>query len=259
MPDDVLVASSAVIDSTARLAPGVEVGPGVVVEAGVEVGSGTKLLAGTVLLTGTSLGSRCAVGPYAVIGGQPMDSKFRGEPSCVVLADEVTVREFATIHRATGEAAVTSIGARTLVMSYVHVSHNTEVGSDCVLTSGSQLGGHSVVEEHAVIGAASVMHQFGRVGRYAMFGAASAANQDVLPFAMARGNPAKHLRLNSVGLQRAGFSEERYGIIERALRLLRRRDLDGLEELAKESEDVAHLVEFMANSRRGYARFVGGN
>src|SRR5690606_15678922 len=96
----------------------------------------------------------------------------------------------------------------------------------------------------------SAMHQFCRVGRYAMFGAASAVNQDVLPFATARGNPAKHLRLNRVGLQRAGFSTERYQAIERAMRHLRRRELQAVEDLAASSEDVAHLVAFIATSRR---------
>jgi len=246
----------ALIDASANIASDVEIGPGVVVEADVEVGSGSKLLVGTVLRSGTSLGRRCVVGPYAVIGGEPMDSAFHGEPSRVEIADEVTVREFATVHRATGAGKVTSIGERTLVMSYVHVSHNTVVGHDVVLTAGAQLGGHSIVEEHAFIGAGAAMHQFCRVGRYAMFGAASAINQDVLPFAMARGNPAKHLRLNRVGLQRAGFSEERYDAIERAMRFLRRRDLPAVEELAAGSEDVAHIIEFIESSRRGYARFA---
>src|SRR5690606_32989640 len=127
---------------------------------------------------------------------------------------------------------------------------------DVVITASAQLGGHSVVEDHAFIGAGSAMHQFCRVGRYAMFGAASAVNQDVLPFATARGNPAKHLRLNRVGLQRAGFSKERYEAIERAMRLLRRRELQALEDLAASSEDVAHIIEFIAASRRGYARFT---
>lgn len=252
------VASSAVIDDSAQLGADVVVGPGVVIERGVAVGSGTRLLAGTVLRTGTVIGRRCVLGPYAVVGGEPMDTRFKGETSGVHIADDVSVREFATVHRATGEGALTSIGPRSLVMSYVHVSHNSQVANDCVLTSGAQLGGHSIVEEHAVVGASSVMHQFCRVGRYAMFGAASAANQDVLPFAMARGNPAKHYRLNRVGLTRGGITGERYQALERAVRLLRRRDLEGLAELATGSLDVAHLLEFVESSKRGVARFVGG-
>lgn len=251
------LAPTAIVDSEARIAPDVEIGPGVVVEADVEVGEGSRLLAGTVLRSGTTIGRRCVIGPYAVIGGEPMDTAFKGEPSRVQIADDVTIREFATVHRATGEGEITRIGARTLVMSYVHVSHNSAVGHDCVLTSAVQLGGHSLIEEHAVIGAASVMHQFCRVGRYAMFGAASALSQDVLPFAMARGNPARHLRLNRVGLQRAGFGKDRYQLIEQAVRSVRRRDFSAVEQLAEQSQDVAHLLAFIAASKRGYARFTG--
>lgn len=252
------VAGSAVIDGSAAVAADVVVGPGVVVEAGVVVGRGSKLLAGTVLRQGTTIGRDCSLGPYAVIGGEPMDGRFKGEASGVVIEDGVSVREFATVHRATGEGAVTRVGAGALVMSYVHVSHNSQVGVGCVLTSKAQLGGHSVVGDHAVVGASSVMHQFCRVGRYAMFGAASAANQDVLPFTMARGNPAKHYRLNRVGLQRAGIDGERYRAMEVALRFVRRRDLIGLTELANSNEDALHLLEFIESSRRGVARFVGG-
>lgn len=259
MSDRGRIAATAVIDGAAELADDVVVGPGVVIEAGVVVGRGSRLLAGTVLLGGTVVGRRCVIGPYAVIGGEPMDTRFRGEPSGVRLGDDVSVREFATVHRATGEGEVTCVGDSTLVMSYVHVSHNSRVGSHCVLTSGAQLGGHSEVGEHAVVGASSVMHQFCRVGRYAMFGAASAANQDVLPFSMARGNPARHYRLNRVGLERAGIVGDRYRALESALRLLRRREHDALAELAEREPDVAHLLEFVSNSRRGVARFVGGS
>ena len=156
----------------AELAPDVVIGPGVVVEAGVVVGAGSRLLAGAVLHSGTVVGQRCVIGPYAVIGGEPMDTRFKGEPSGVRLGDDVSVREFATVHRATGEGALTRVGARSMVMSYVHVSHNSAVGEDCVLTSGAQLGGHSVIGDRAVIGASSVMHQFCRVGRYAKIGRA---------------------------------------------------------------------------------------
>lgn len=252
------VAASAVVHEAAELAKDVVVGPGVIVEAGVKVGSRSRLLAGSVLRTGTTIGSGCTVGPYAVIGSEPMDTRFKGEPSRVDIADEVSIREFATVHRATGEDAVTSVGARTLVMSYVHVSHNSQVGSDCVLTSAAQLGGHSCIGDHAVVGASSVMHQYCRIGAYAMFGAASAANMDVLPFAMARGNPAKHYRLNRVGLQRAGIAGERYRELERALRLVRARDLSGLAELARSNADASLIVEFIESSQRGIARFVGG-
>lgn len=251
------VAAGAIVRAGAVLGAGVEVGSGVVIEVGVRVGAGTRLLTGTVLYAGTQLGASCVVGPYAVIGGEPMDTAFRGEASGVLIEDGVTLREFATVHRATGEGATTRVGSGTLVMSYAHVSHNTVVGRGCVLTAGAKLGGHSQVGDRANIGSSSLLHQFCRVGPYAMFGAASAANQDVLPFAMARGNPAKHYRLNTVGLRRSGFDGERYRDLEAAMRAVRRRDAELLNELAATNPDAALLRDFVHGSKRGVARFVG--
>lgn len=252
------VAANATVAAGAQLHPGVKVGANVVIEDDVQVGANTVLLPGTVLLNGARVGASCRLGPYAVVGGEPMDTGFKGEPSNAVLEDGVELREFATVHRATGEGNATRIGAGTLIMSYAHVSHNGNVGTRCTLTTNVQLGGHVEVGDHAVIGSGGMMHQFGRVGAYAMFGAGSAANRDVLPFTMARGNPAVHYRLNRVGLERHGITGERYTSIERALRLVRKRQLDALTELAQDNSDVAYLLEFIRSSRRGISRFVSG-
>ena len=247
--------SSAVIDPDAELAGSVTVGPNVVVEADVVVGEETHLLPGSIVHRGSRIGARCRIGPYAVVGGEPMDTSFKGEPSRAVLSDEVTLREFVTVHRATGEVAETRIGAGSLVMSYAHVSHNVQVGNHCVLTTHTQLGGHAEVEDYAVLGAGALLHQFCRVGRFAMFGAGSGANRDILPFSLARGNPARHYRLNRVGLKRRGITDERYATLEHAVRAFRRRDWTRLEELAQHSEDVRYMLEFRAASRRGLSSF----
>lgn len=247
---------AASVSPKARLGPGVEVGPFVVVEDDVEVGAGTRLLPGTVLLSGSRVGERCSLGPYAVVGGEPMDSGFHGEPSLVVLEDDVSLRDFATVHRATGEGRETRVGRGTLVMSYAHVSHNVLIGERCTITTAVQLGGHVQVGHHAVLGSGALVHQFARIGAYAMLGAGSATNRDVLPYSMARGNPARHYRLNGVGLKRNGIDGERYRIIERALRFVRRRDAAALEELAGVSADARELLEFISTSRRGVLRFV---
>jgi UDP-N-acetylglucosamine acyltransferase len=244
------------VDPRAELGDDVEVRPGAVVEAGVRVGAGSVVDVGTVLHAGTEVGARCRLGPYAVLGGRPMDTTFRGEPSAVRLGDEVDVREFSTIHRATGEGAATCVGSGSLIMAYVHVSHNVQVGERCVLTNTVQLGGHVVVEDEAVLGANALVHQHCRIGRGAMFGAASGTNKDVLPFTMARGSPARHYRLNRVGLLRRGVTGERYRAIEAALRAFRHHDHDALEALAREHPDVAVMVDFAAASGRGVARFL---
>lgn len=258
MPAATTIDPRASVHQDALLADGVVVGSGVVIEADVEVGEGTKVLAGSVLHAGTRIGARCRVGPYAIVAGPPMDSHYRGEPTLAVIEDDVTLREFVTVHRATGEDAETRVGSGALVMSYVHVSHNCLVGPQAVLTSAAQLGGHSDIGHHAVVGSAALVHQFCRVGEYAMFGAASAGNMDTLPFTMARGNPARHYRLNRVGLQRNGIAGERYAALEQAVRAFRRRDRQRLDALAEVSADVRRMVEFAAASTRGVARFAGG-
>lgn len=246
------------VDPAARLAEGVTVGPGAVVEADVEVSEGSRILAGSILHDGTRIASDCRVGPYAIVGGLPMDSHFRGERSFAVLDSGVTLREFVTVHRATGEGASTRVGSGTLVMSYAHVSHNTRVGVACVLTNAVQLGGHSEVGDHAVIGSGTLVHQFCRIGEYAMAGGASAVNMDVLPFSLARGNPARHYGLNRVGLGRNGIDGERYRALEQAVRAWRRHDGAQLTALAESSPDVRRLLAFQHDSRRGVARFAGG-
>lgn len=247
---------TAVVHESAQLGVGCRVGPFAVVEADATVGEGTVLEAGTVLHTGSRVGARCRVGPYATVGGEPMDTKFEGEASFAVLEDEVVLREFASVHRASGEGQATRVGRGTLVMSYAHVSHNAQVGRGCVLTTQVQLGGHTQVGDFAVLGSAALLHQGCRVGAYAMFGAGSAANQDVLPYSMARGNPARHLRLNRVGLTRHGVAGERYRALEHAVRAFRRRDWRRLHDLAETSAEVRAMLAFKEGSKRGLCSFV---
>jgi UDP-N-acetylglucosamine acyltransferase len=248
---------AAQVDPSAELGDDVEVRAGAVIGAGVCVGGGTIVDVGTVLQTGTIVGARCRLGAYAVLGGRPMDTSFAGEPSGVLIEDDVEIREFATVHRATGEGVRTRVGRGSLVMAYVHVSHNVDVGQRCVLTNAVQLGGHVVIGDGAVLGAAALVHQHCRIGRGAMFGAASGTNRDILPFVMARGAPARHFRLNRVGLLRRGVEGARYTALEQALRAFRRRDREAIDRLAEGNEDVAYMRAFAAESRRGLARFLG--
>lgn len=248
---------SAIVDPQAVIGAGAELGPNTIVEAGVTVGAGTRLLAGTVLQTGTTVGADCVLGPYAVVGSLPMDAEFKGEESFVTIGDRVQIRDFATVHRATGAGAVTRVGDGSQIMTYVHVSHNAQVGNSVILTSGSQLGGHSVVGDRAVLGAGASLHQFVRVGQLAMIGAMSGLNRDALPFSLVHGVFGEHYGLNRVGLKRNGITGERYGAIERAYKALRRGDRQLFAELAAAADDVAAINEFMESSRRGISAIRG--
>jgi UDP-N-acetylglucosamine acyltransferase len=252
-----MIHPTAVVHESANIAKTALIHPFVVIEANVTVGEGTELKAGTVLQSGSRIGANCKLGPYAVIGGTPMDTRFKGEESFVVVEDRADVREFASVHRATGEGAETRIGEGTLLMNYVHVSHNSNIGKDCTLTTSVQIAGHCEIGDYVVIGSASLMHQFCRIGDYAMFGAGSGINQDILPFSMARGNPGTHYRLNKVGLERRGIIGERYKLIEKAIRAFRRKEWAVLDELAAQSDDVRLMLEFKNSSKRGLCSFVG--
>jgi UDP-N-acetylglucosamine acyltransferase len=250
------ISPTTIIDPSAQLAEDVVVEPFVIIEAGVTVGARTHLRTGTVLHTGSVIGADCQLGPYAVVAGAPMDTRFKGEPSLAVLEDGVILREFATVHRATGEGQATRIGAHTLMMSYAHASHNAAVGQHVVLTTQVQLGGHSSVGDYATLGANAMVHQFGCVGAYAILGALSAANRDILPYTMAHGFPARHYRLNKVGLQRRGITAERYRVLEHAIRAYRHRDWETLESLAATHPDVRVILDFKTSSKRGVSSFA---
>lgn len=249
---------SALVARTAELADGVAIGPFVVIEDGVAIGPDAVLEVGAVVRRGTTVGAGARIGPYTVIGSPPMDARFRGEPSGVSIGARADLREHATVHRATGEGATTVIGADVLIMTGAHVSHNALVGDGAVLTTHVQLGGHVEIGAGAVLGAGVMMHQWTRVGRWAMVGATSAANADLLPFALARGNPARHYRLNAVGLRRRGVAAATTTALQDALRCLRRRDRTALAALAAATPEVAELVAFVDASQRGVARFVTG-
>lgn len=250
------MAHGAIIDPSAHVDDTAVLEPGVVVHAGVHVAAGAVIKAGTVLESGARIMENAVVGPYAVVAGVPADHAFKGEESLAVVEAGAMVREFVTIHRATGEGRTTRVGENAMVMAYSHVGHNAQVGKRAVLTNLVQLGGHVQIGDDAVVGGGTVVHQFSRVGRLAMLGGGSALGRDVLPFAMARGNPARHLRLNSVGLKRAGMTKEDVRTLGDALAALRAGDRDRFEQLAGGHPLAAEMKAFQEASTRGVERFM---
>ena len=253
---------TAVVSPRAELAKGVRVGPYAVVEEDVTVGEGCEIGAHAVVKRFTSLGRRNRVFEHATLGGEPQDVKFRGEPSALVVGDDNLIREYVTIHRASGEGETTRVGSRNFLMVGVHVAHNCEVGDDNVFANGAALAGHVSVEDHVFLASNVGAHQFTRFGRYAMVGGKSKIVQDVLPFFTTDGNPPRVRGLNTVGLRRAGFSAESRRELRRAYQLLFRARLPlerALEEMTKLGDgNVSHLAEFIRHSRRGFTRAERG-
>ena len=252
---------AAIVSHEARLSEGVEIGPYAVVGADVVIGARTRVGAHASIEGPTVLGEENRVFPHAVLGFDPQDLKYRGEKTRLTVGSRNTFREFSTVHRGTvtghGE---TVIGDDNLFMSYSHVAHDCRVGSFTVFANSASLAGHVDVGDRVVLGAFVGAHQFIRIGRYAFVGAYAQLRQDVLPFCKTEGIEAKTFGLNRIGLQRLGFTEERLKALERAHRLLVKSQLNttqALERIEAElpgHEDVADLVRFIKESRRGFHR-----
>lgn len=225
------------------------------IEEGVEIGEGTKIFTGSVIKRYTRIGKNCRIGPYAVIGEEPADYRFKGERSWVIIKDRVVIREFATIHRATGEDEKTLIEEEAYIMPYVHISHNCKVGKRAILVNACQLAGHVEIGEGAFIGGMAGIHQFVRIGKYAILGACSYATQDVCPYLLASGNPLRIYGLNIVGLKRHGFSEEKIKEIKEVFKILFKSDLkmdEKIEKLKKRNSEIAcDFIDFIKKTRKG--------
>lgn len=257
------VHATAIVSQGAEIGAGVKVGPYAVIEDGVAVGEGCEIASHVVLKRFTRLGRRNRVFEYSVLGGEPQDVKFRGESSRLIVGDDNLIREGVTMHRASGEGEATTVGSRNFIMIGVHVAHNCSIGDDNILANEVALAGHITVEDHAFLSNNVGCHQFVRIGRYAMVGGKSKIVQDVLPFFVTDGNPARVRGLNTVGLRRAGFSAEARRALKDAYRLLFRGSValgEALESLGRvDDPNVRHLVEFIRGSRRGFTRAFKGS
>ena len=252
---------TAVVAAGARLAPDVEVGPYSVIGDGVEVGEGTWIGAHVVLDGPMRIGRRNRIFHFASLGAAPQDKKYAGEPTSVEIGDGNTIREYVTINRGTvQDVGVTRLGDDNWLMAYVHLAHDCQVGSHTIFANCTQLAGHVTIEDWAVLGGFSAVHQFVRIGAHAFTGMGSAMSQDVPPYVTAVGNLARPVGLNTNGLKRRGFSEDALSALKRAYRTLYRSGLT-LEEAKAELDtqaaacpEVRVLAEFVARSKRGIVR-----
>ena len=232
--------------------------PTAIIENDVEIGPDCEIGAYAVIKKFTKIGARNHIFEHAVIGGEPQDLKFKGERSYLEIGDDNVIREFCTFHRANGEGETTHIGSRNFFMVGVHIAHNCVIGDDNILANEVALAGHITLEDHVFISNNVGAHQFVRMGRYAMVGGKSKIVQDVLPFFITDGNPARVRGINSVGLQRAGFSEEARRALKNAYKTLFRSAMpvgEALDQLNNsDDENVRHLVSFIRGSKRGFSR-----
>lgn len=252
---------TAVIDPTAHLGDGVSVGPYAVIGAGVTLGEGVTVGAHAVLSGTLTVGPHTRFYPHAVIGQDPQDKKYQGEPTRLEIGAHNIFREFSTANRGTAPGGgLTRIGDHNLFMAYAHVAHDCTVGSHCVFANCASLAGHVQVEDHAILGGLTAVHQHSRIGRCAMLGGGAKVAQDVPPFTLAQGDRARLFGLNVVGLRRRGFSLETLHALRGAYRELFQQGLplrvavDQVREVYTDFPEVLELVGFISASRRGICR-----
>ena len=246
-----VVAEGAVVPDSCEVGPFSTIGPDVV------LGEDCRLISHVVLDGRTSVGARNVIYPFAAIGVAPQDLKYGGEPTQTNIGDDNTIRECVTISRGTAKGGgITRVGSKNLLMAYVHIGHDSQVGNGCILANAATLAGHVIIEDFATVGAFSPVHQFCTVGKYAFIGGGTIVTQDVLPFSLTSARREnKAFGINKIGLERRGFTPERLQILQKAFRTLlagKMNTSQALEKLrAMEGEDAKLLVKFIEKSQRG--------
>jgi UDP-N-acetylglucosamine acyltransferase len=251
---------TAIVNSRAKLASGVEIGPYCIIGSGVKLGKNTKLL-GNVHIEQTEIGSDCTVYPFTTIGLPPQDIKYKGEKTRVQIGNNNIIREYISIHRASvGGDGVTKIGDNNFLMAYVHIAHDCTIENDVVMANVTTLAGHVTVEDYVFIGGHVAVHQFARIGAYSMIGGFSAIPQDIPPYTTAAGDRAKLYGLNTVGLKRQNFSDSQIKELKHAYKILFRSKLTLREAIAllkqdgKLSKEIKNLIDFIEKNKRGICR-----
>ena len=252
-----MIHPTAIVHPNANVARGVDIGPYCLVGEDVSIGKGTVLQAHVVVNGWTTIGEDCSIYPFATIGATSQDRKYAGERAYTKIGNRSVLREYVSVQRATGEDQVTAVGDDCLLLAYVHIAHNCVLGNSVTMSNLAQLAGHVEVADYATIGGQAGVHQFTRIGRYAMVGGASKITKDVPPFFLIEGNPAEPYGLNSVGLRRAGFTLEERNEIKKFYKILYNPKLNvsqAVEAMKAEasSDPGRELIAFLeAPSQRG--------
>lgn len=253
-----LIHATAVVESGALLGENVRVGPFAVIESGAIIGANSQISAHAVVHAHVKMGEGNILHPHAVLGGLPQDLGFQAETeSWLEVGDNNVFREGFTAHRATASGGSTRIGSGCYFMNNSHVAHDCSVGDKTIFANNVAIGGHVEVGNNVFMGGAVVVHQFCRIGSYAIVQGTTGINMDVIPFMLIGGRPAKHYRLNIVGLRRAGIVGDDYKVLSTAFRLLKnKKSLDELQS----TKELQYLRQWLAaDSKRGTHGFIDVN
>ncbi|MGA7800395.1 MAG: acyl-ACP--UDP-N-acetylglucosamine O-acyltransferase [Gammaproteobacteria bacterium] len=256
-----MIDARAVVDPSARLDEGVEVGPFAIIGPDVQIGAGTRIGPHAFIKGPTRIGCDNRIFQFASVGDDPQDKKYSGERTWLEIGDRNVIREYCTINRGTvQDGGVTRIGDDNWIMAYVHIAHDCQVGSHTIFANNASLAGHVRIEDYAILGGFTLVHQFCSIGAHSFTGFASGISKDIPPFLMVSGNPARPHGLNTEGLKRRGFTTVERESLRKAYKTLYRcgltldQALNDLRQQAETSPVVATLVTFIENRTRGIVR-----
>ncbi len=257
---EALIHPTAIISNKAQLGANVRVGAYSIIEDDVQIGDNTEIRSSVVIGKGTVIGSDNRICASTVIGTEPQDLKYAGEPTTVQIGDRNVIREFVTINRATTATNVTIVGSDNLIMAYCHIAHDCRVGNKIIMSNTSQLAGHVSIQDWAILGAFTKVHQFCRVGEHCMVGADVKAVKDIPPFTLVGREPAKVEGINKVGLKRRGFANSVIFALDDFYKTLIHSGLNNSDAIAKVLEsgepcaEVRRCIDFIQASERGVYR-----
>lgn len=247
----------AIVHPEAVLGEGVRVGPWTLIGPEVRIGAGTVIGPSVLIEGATTVGKDCQIHKGAVLGSVPQDLKFEGEETRLIVGDRTVIREYATLNRGTSAAGKTAVGDDCLLMAYTHVAHDCIVGNQVICSNAVNMAGHVEIDDWAIVGGLSAIHQFVRIGAHAFVGGASRISQDVAPYCRVAGNPPKLYGLNSVGLERREFTAEIRSAIKQAYKTVFQSNLNVSQGVAKAREEadlpaeVVRFLDFISSSERG--------
>lgn len=245
------------IHPNAVIGKNVVIDPFTMIHDNVVIGEGTWIGSNVTIFPGARIGKNCKIFPGAVISAVPQDLKFSGEPTTAEIGDNTVIREFVTINRGTKALGKTIVGSDNLLMAYVHVAHDCIVGNHCILANGATLAGHITIDDFAIIGGLSAVHQFVHIGSHVMISGGSLVRKDVPPYVKAAHEPLSYVGINSVGLRRRGFSTETITEIQNIYRILFVKGLSNSHALEEVNKEIAQsterdiIVDFIRKSERG--------
>ncbi len=255
-----MIHPSAVIHPHAQIGDNCAIGPYCVIGENVSLGTGCKLHSHVVIDGHTKLGVANEIYPFASIGLKTQDLKWKGGVTRTQIGDHNTFREYVTIHSATSDGGVTTVGSHNNLLAYSHVAHDVTMGSHVILSNVGTLAGHVTVEDYAVVGGLAAVHQFCRIGKMSIIGGCSKVVQDVPPFMLADGNPAETRTVNKVGMERHGIAETVQSAMRQAYKILFREGLTipnavaRIEKDLPQSPELHHLLQFVKTSERGISK-----